>query len=417
MTAAHPRALADVCGRVRPYITAVRGQLTPRKDGRRLTFALRRGLRFCDGTPVNAEAVRKSLERGKDHPESLIASQLTTIDTVRTPDPRTVVLELTEADHQLPALPAGKTGMMVSPTAFGKDEARLATRPVGHGPLRLVSYTQNSMASLRRDPGYWNAGHIAVERFEVRRGPPSPADSEQFGHGEVDHQPFPPGYPGFDPALGAVYRHDPGRARALLRETGYHDGVRVTITTAQPQGAPEPLQAQLNRVGFRARIEVIPEARASQVVYVLHSRALYMDQFAGRESPVQAMQVLFGAEGLMNPSRRTTPELDAAVAAVRRTPAGVAALSGSAAGGHRGGGAHDAERVPVHRAARPRPYVLRVRHPLAPRGAAVRGGLRTGSAGGRRGDHRAGCGGPGRGPGAAGPDARRARPGAAAGQP
>ncbi|MBI0294903.1 ABC transporter substrate-binding protein [Streptomyces sp. PRKS01-29] len=358
-------------------------------DGRRLTFTLRRGLRFSDGTPVNAEAVRKSLERGKNHPKSLIASQLTSIDTVRATDPHTVVLELTEADYQLPALLAGKTGMVVSPTAFGTDEARLATRPVGHGPFRLVSYTQNSMASLRRDPGYWNAGHIAVERFEAFPKPdettalaalqsgrlnvaqipfsqvkaareagftvqliPSmvvrvldvntamkpfddPAvlkalkyavdrqallDSEQFGHGSVDHQPFPPGYTGFDPSLGAVYRHDPERARALLKEAGYHDGVQVTITTTQPQGAPEQLQAQLNRVGFRARIEVIPEARASQVVYVQHSRALYIDQFAGRESPVQAMQVLFGAEGLMNPSRRTTPELDAAVAAVRRTP-------------------------------------------------------------------------------------------------
>ncbi|CAM5398827.1 hypothetical protein SANTM175S_10431 [Streptomyces antimycoticus] len=30
-----------------------------------------------------------------------------------------------------------------------------------------MSYTQNSMASLRRDPGYWNAEHIAVERFEA----------------------------------------------------------------------------------------------------------------------------------------------------------------------------------------------------------------------------------------------------------
>ncbi|GLV78965.1 ABC transporter substrate-binding protein [Streptomyces hygroscopicus] len=357
-------------------------------DGRRLTFALRRGLRFSDGTPVNAEAVKKSLERGKNHPKSLIASQLTSIAEVRAPDPHTVVLELTEADYQLPALLAGKTGMVVSPAAFGEEE-RLATRPVGHGPFRLVSYTQNSMASLRRDPGYWNAEHIAVERFEAYPKPdettalaalqsgrlnvaqipfsqvkaareagfpvqliPSmvvrvldvnttmkpfddPAvlaalkyavdrqallDSEQFGHGEVDHQPFPPGYTGFDPGLGAVYGHEPERARALLKKAGYHDGVEVTITTAQPQGVPEQLQAQLNRVGFRARIEVIPEARTSQVVYVQHSRALYIDQFAGRESPVQAMQVLFGAEGLMNPSRRTTPELDAAVRAVRRTP-------------------------------------------------------------------------------------------------
>ncbi|MGW7516102.1 ABC transporter substrate-binding protein [Streptomyces sp. NPDC054796] len=358
-------------------------------DGRTLTFALRHGLRFSDGTDVDARAVKASIERGKNHPKSLIASQLTSIGRVEAPDRHTVVLELTETDYQLPTLLAGKTGMVVSPAAFRKDEAALATAPVGHGPFELLSYAQNSMASLRRDPGYWNADRITVDRFEAYPAPdettalaslqsgrlnvaqipfsqvsaaraaglkvqlipsmvvrvldvntsmkpfddPDVAealkyavdrqallDAEQFGHGTVSLQPFPPGYAGHDPGLQDAYRHDPERARRLLKKAGRGKDVELTLTTQQAQGIPEQLQAQLEEVGFRTRIEVIPESRASELVYVQHSRALYIDQFAGRESAVQTLQVLFGEEGLMNPSRRTTPELDAATRAVRRTP-------------------------------------------------------------------------------------------------
>jgi peptide/nickel transport system substrate-binding protein len=382
-------AQLDAHGNARPAL-ASSWRYAP--GGRKLTFTLRPGLEFSDGTPVNAEAVKKSLHRGIHHPKSLIASQLTSIARVRAPDPHTVELELAMTDYQLPALLAGKTGMVVSPTAFQHNEGSLATAPVGHGPFRLVSYAQNSMAGLRRDPSYWNAAHILIDRFEAYPAPdettalaslqsgrlnvaqipfsqvsaaraaglkvqlipsmvvrvldvntsmkpfddPDVAEAlkyavdrralmeaEQFGHGSVNPQPFPPGYAGFAPSLQHLYAHDPARARRLLRRSRYGSGrVPLTITTQQAQGIPEQLQAQLEDVGFRTRIEVIPESRASQIVYVQHSRSLYIDQFAGRESAVQALQVLFGEEGLMNPGRRAPARLDAATTAVRRTPVG-----------------------------------------------------------------------------------------------
>jgi pimeloyl-ACP methyl ester carboxylesterase len=73
-------------------------------------------------------------------------------------------------------------------------------------------------------------------------------------------------------------------------------------------------------VGFKAKIEVIPAAQATQIIYIQHSRALAVDQFAGRDSAVQAFQVLFGQQGLMNPGRQTPPELLAALDKVSRTP-------------------------------------------------------------------------------------------------
>ncbi|MFB7946935.1 ABC transporter substrate-binding protein [Kitasatospora phosalacinea] len=358
-------------------------------DGTKLTFTLRPGLVFSDGTPLDAAAVQKSLDRGRTEPKSLVAPQLTQVKRVSAPDAVTVVLELASPDYQLPNLLAGKTGLVVNPKAFESNAAALASQPAGAGPFSLVSYVQNSKAVLRRNPRYWDAGSIGLENFEVYPLPdaatvvsglqsgqfdlaqipgsqveaakaaglevqeiPSlvvavldvnttkaPFDNpdvvealkyaidrealvktQLFGHGEVNYQPFPKGYVGHDPGSADLFRYDPDKARALLARAGHPDGVDLTLTTSAAQGLPEQLQAQLKEVGIRATIEVIPAAQATQIVYVQHSKALFTDQFAGRDSAAQAFQVLFGEQGLMNPGRTTPPELLAAVQQVSRTP-------------------------------------------------------------------------------------------------
>ncbi|WP_457033239.1 ABC transporter substrate-binding protein [Kitasatospora sp. P5_F3] len=358
-------------------------------DGTSVTFKLRPGLTFDDGTPLDATAVKKSLDRGRTDPKSLVAPQLVHLKEVSAPDPGTVVLQLTQPDYQFPNLLAGKTGLIVNPKAFETDTAGIATKPAGAGPFSLVSYTQNSKAVLRRNTSYWDAASIKLENFELHPLPdaatvvaglqsgqydvaqipgsqvaaakaaglevqviPSlvvavldinitkaPFDqpevvealkyaidrdalvkTQQFGLGEANYQPFPKGYVGHDPGSEDLYRFDPAKARELLAKAGHPNGVDLTITTSAAQGLPEQLQAQLKDVGIRTTIEVVPAAQATQIVYIQHSKALFTDQFAGRDSAPQAFQVLFGEQGLMNPGRTTPPELKEAVEKVSRTP-------------------------------------------------------------------------------------------------
>ncbi|MFD0262601.1 ABC transporter substrate-binding protein, partial [Kitasatospora indigofera] len=136
-------------------------------DGTTVTFKLRTGLSFSDGTALDAAAVKKSLDRGRSDAKSLVAPQLVHIKEIAAPDPQTVVLTLTQADYQIPNLLAGKTGMIVSPKAFEEDAAGLASRPVGAGPFTLSSYTQNAKAVLKRNPGYWDASSIKLDNFEI----------------------------------------------------------------------------------------------------------------------------------------------------------------------------------------------------------------------------------------------------------
>ena len=358
--------------------------------GTEVTFTLREGLEFSDGSPLDATAVAKSIERGRTQDGSLIAPQMTSIEKVAAEGERDVVITLNEVDYQYPLLFAGKTGMVVNPAVFETDVDSLATKPAGSGPFALTSYVQNDHASLKKNPHFHRADEIKVDTFELypQQDPATvvaavqsgqfnvarlsgaqveqaeqagldvqvidtmyisvldvhagkapfddPAVAEAmkyaidreklkevvgFGVGDVNYQPFPPGYVGYNEELADVYAYDPDRARRILREAGYTEPVEVVFTSSgQSPAAVELIQAQLKDVGIDAEIETIPQTQHTQLVYLERAKALTYDGFAGRESPVQAFQVLFGAEGLMNPGRRSDPELEKQLDKVKRTP-------------------------------------------------------------------------------------------------
>ena len=358
-------------------------------EGTQVTFTLRTGLKFSDGSVLDATAVAKSLNRSRTGSGSLVASQLTNVQNVTAVGASEVVLDLSTPDFQIPTLLAGKTGMIVSPTAFEKNAGGLALAPVGAGPFRLTAYTENASASLVRYPGFWNAGKIHIENFELYPLPdPStvvaglesgqynlasipgnevaaakeaglevqvvdslvvavldvnnavaPFDDDnvvlalkyavdraallqtaQFGYGAVAYQPFPDGYVGYNSSIGAAYPYNAAKAKQLLAASKYGPNPTVAITTATAAGVPEQLQSQLQAVGFNANIKVIPEAQFTELVYIQHSEQLTVDAFAGRDSAVQAFQVLFGSQGLLNPGRQDYAALNADLAAVNRTP-------------------------------------------------------------------------------------------------
>ncbi len=136
--------------------------------GKSVTFTLRPSLKFSDGTPLNAQAVKENIERGQAQSNSNIASELAVISKVVVNSPTSFTLDLTQVDYQVPYLLGGKDGMLVSPAAFTKNAGSLPTQPVGAGPFRLTSYVPDSHADLVRNPGYWDASQIHIASFTVQ---------------------------------------------------------------------------------------------------------------------------------------------------------------------------------------------------------------------------------------------------------
>jgi peptide/nickel transport system substrate-binding protein len=148
----------------------------------------------------------------------------------------------------------------------------------------------------------------------------------EAGLGRVTHQPFPPAYFAFDPALETRWNYDPARARALLREAGYAPGqlsIEIASNPLTADGGAEIAQAQLARIGVNAHIRVVPPGSSSwqSEVYIAKRPQMAIDGTIGRESPVQNLLAVYGPAGIMNLSAPyASPAFLSAVDAVRRTP-------------------------------------------------------------------------------------------------
>jgi peptide/nickel transport system substrate-binding protein len=131
-------------------------------------FTLKPNLTFHDGTPIDAVAVKANFDRMLDPATaSPRRSELSPIEQVEVTGALTFTIKLKMAYAPLLQVLSNRAGMMVSPTAVKTLGADFATRAVGAGPYRLVSWTKNSELVLERFAGYWR-GPAPIERIVFR---------------------------------------------------------------------------------------------------------------------------------------------------------------------------------------------------------------------------------------------------------
>jgi peptide/nickel transport system substrate-binding protein len=83
-------------------------------DSRALTLKLRDGVRFQDGEPFDAEAVKANLDRYRTAPYSARKSELKPVAAVEIIDPKTVRLVLSAPYAPLIAVLSDRAGMMAA---------------------------------------------------------------------------------------------------------------------------------------------------------------------------------------------------------------------------------------------------------------------------------------------------------------
>ncbi len=162
LPALEPIIKMDRAGNILPCL-AESWEIAP--DLMSITFHIRKGVKFHDGTDLNAEAVRYNLQAELD---SKIGgtSKWASVEAV---DDYTVRINLKAFDNRVFVSLAGTMGSIISPTWFKKNGVEKARwRPVGTGPFEFVSYERDVAAKYKRFNNYWDKGKPYLDGVEIR---------------------------------------------------------------------------------------------------------------------------------------------------------------------------------------------------------------------------------------------------------
>lgn len=296
-------------------------------------FHLRPDVRFHDGTPFNAQAVKWHFDRILDPATaSTRRKQIDDVVSVDVIDDLTVAFRVVRPNCILPDKLTGAFASIPSPTAFQKYGAEIARNPVGTGPFVFESWTPDVAIRLRRNEDYWNKEQFHLQRLEFRpirenttrfilleqgrldmadvafaqvkvaqgsdrmvlqtapqlsiryigfntqKPPFSDRRVRQaanyavnkddivkyvfFGVGEPARGPLPSVLPSFAEDIHP-YEYNPEKARQLLAEAGYPNGIDVTMwamETGTYRATADAVVEHLRLVGIRARMNILDAA-------------------------------------------------------------------------------------------------------------------------------------------------------------
>jgi peptide/nickel transport system substrate-binding protein len=139
-------------------------------DGLTMTFKLRPGVKWHDGTPLTASDVAFSIQRVKDPATgSPFEPQVTQIAKVEAVDPQTV--RMTLAAPTPPLLANLAAVQIVSEQSISK----IATQPVGTGPFRFANWAPGDHIRVEKFDGYYMPDRPMIDVLEWRIVPDSQA--------------------------------------------------------------------------------------------------------------------------------------------------------------------------------------------------------------------------------------------------
>ncbi len=156
--------------------------------GKTVVVTLRKGVKFSDGTPLNAAAVVYNWTRDLAATCTCKPVFLTPPEIVAT-GPYTVSLTLSYVDAPfINALQGSVFNWIASPTAIQKmGEKAFALKPVGAGPFTVVSDTPDSELVLKKNPTYWQQGlpYLNTLTFKTVAGDEQALTAMEAGSGQA----------------------------------------------------------------------------------------------------------------------------------------------------------------------------------------------------------------------------------------
>jgi peptide/nickel transport system substrate-binding protein len=144
----------DNKGNIIPWLAE---KWTTSTDGKTITFNLRQGVKYHDGTAFDAASVKWNIERYITTKGSSRTGDLGAVASVEVVDPNTVKFNLKLAFAPLLAALVDRAGMMVSQKVVDAMGVDFTLKPfkAGTGPFILTEAVKNDHYTLERNPDWW----------------------------------------------------------------------------------------------------------------------------------------------------------------------------------------------------------------------------------------------------------------------
>ncbi len=158
-----------------------------RTNDRSMQFKLRQNVKFHNGEEFDAEAVKFSIHRMLDPKTAApLLSTYSIIERVDVVDKYTVNIVTKSPDPALLQRLSGFHAIIVPPKYFstGTPE-QIATKPIGTGAYKFVSWAKDQDLVMEANPGYWG-GAPKVKRVIVRGIPETSTRVSALLAGDVD---------------------------------------------------------------------------------------------------------------------------------------------------------------------------------------------------------------------------------------
>jgi peptide/nickel transport system substrate-binding protein len=147
-----------------------------------ITWRIRKGVQFHDGTPLNAAAVSWNFQLLQDNRKLTYGKYLKSLDVL---DEYTLRMNLTEFNTQ--AVATYSMVMIFSPQSIAKNGKEWArTHGVGTGPFKLADFQRDSLIKYVRNENYWRKGNPYLDAIEVRLITDAAAASAMIQSKEAD---------------------------------------------------------------------------------------------------------------------------------------------------------------------------------------------------------------------------------------
>jgi len=199
-------------------------------DKKGLVINLRPNVKFHDGEPFDAAAVKYSIERHLTMPGSTRKRDISAISGVEIIDDHTAKLVLSAPFAPLLAQLAGPAGTIISPKAARAAGETFGSQPVCAGPFKFVERVAQDRIVVERFAGYWDNDRIKIDRIVYLPIPDSTVRLANLQSGGLDLTQV------AATDLDTV-RKDPGLKLAAVNGIGY-SGISINVANGERSTLP-----------------------------------------------------------------------------------------------------------------------------------------------------------------------------------